>query len=284
MPDPIVSVVVTSWHDEDYIAKTLHGLLNQTFPKTTTEILIANDAAEDGTPALIRDWQKQYEPLYNKITFIQTSQRIGRPAPFRNEMIRHSQGRFIIPLDGDDYWQPQKIATQVATLSKHDDIAFCATGYEWINKDDQALQVNMSLPTNHYGLEDLLKKPVLITSAVAWDQEKTQTLYYPEDIKYQGWEDQKFYANWLSDQSNTVYFMNDIMMQYRVLPTSGSGHYPLHMRPIGTQENFLDLASPYQGDRLSLFQETETFLANRSNQWDVIYTQIKGPELVSPAQ
>ena len=65
--NPLVSICVTTYRHEKYLAQTLDSLLSQqvNFP---FEILIHDDCSPDGTADIIRDYARRYPdrifPLY----------------------------------------------------------------------------------------------------------------------------------------------------------------------------------------------------------------------------
>ena len=62
---PRVSVIITAYNHEDYIAESLYSVLNQTYDNF--EIIVINDGSSDSTGPIIEGIKNQYP---HKIRFI----------------------------------------------------------------------------------------------------------------------------------------------------------------------------------------------------------------------
>lgn len=107
--DPLVSVVITVYNLGWCIEDTLRSVFAQTYKNI--EIIIVDDASTDDTPARLA-------PFLDRVKYIQHSTNQGiamqaAGAPARNTGIRQATGEFIAFLDGDDLWEPEKLAVQV---------------------------------------------------------------------------------------------------------------------------------------------------------------------------
>ena len=107
--DPLVSVVITIYNLGWCIEDTLRCVFAQTYKNI--EIIVVDDASTDDTPVRIA-------PFLGRVKYIRhhTNQGITMQAeggPARNTGISQAQGEFIAFLDGDDLWEPEKLAVQV---------------------------------------------------------------------------------------------------------------------------------------------------------------------------
>lgn len=112
--EPLVSVIITTYNLEWCIEDTIRSVLAQTYPNI--EIIVVDDASTDDTSARLT-------PYLDRITFIRhdTNQGLANNAeggPARNTGIRRAKGEYIAFLDGDDLWEPEKIAVQVETAQR----------------------------------------------------------------------------------------------------------------------------------------------------------------------
>ncbi len=99
-------------------------MLFQTF--TDYEILVVDDGSEDATPEALA-------PFRSDVKCITHSENLGVSAA-RNSGIRESHSPLIAFLDSDDYWLPDKLATQVSFLSEHPEAVACQTEERWIRR------------------------------------------------------------------------------------------------------------------------------------------------------
>jgi glycosyltransferase involved in cell wall biosynthesis len=98
---PLISVIVTCYNQEQYLAQTLQSLVNQTYPNW--ECIVVNDGSSDGTAQVADEWQ-QKEP---RIRCIHKPN--GGVSSARNVALKLATGDFIQFLDGDDLLERTKL-------------------------------------------------------------------------------------------------------------------------------------------------------------------------------
>jgi len=106
--EPVVSVVVPAHNAASWITEALESVLAQTY--AAWELIVVDDGSSDDTPALAGEVAAR-DPRVRLIR-----QRNRGVAAARNAGITASAGRYIAPLDADDFWFPDKLALQVAAL------------------------------------------------------------------------------------------------------------------------------------------------------------------------
>lgn len=118
-PAPRVSIVVSAFNAERFIAATIASALNQTF--ADFELLVIDDGSTDGTAGAVRR-ALGTDPRCRLIV-----QRNGGPSSARNRGVAESSGGLIAFLDHDDLWHPEKLAAQVELLDAMPDagVATC---------------------------------------------------------------------------------------------------------------------------------------------------------------
>jgi glycosyltransferase involved in cell wall biosynthesis len=104
---PRVSVVIPTHNRCSFLQSAIQSVLNQTFQDF--EIIVVDDASDDGTPALIASFT---DPRISSIRHDTTK---GQGVT-RNHGIKRASGEFIALLDDDDEWLPEKLAKQVRLL------------------------------------------------------------------------------------------------------------------------------------------------------------------------
>ncbi len=142
----LVSVVITAFNAEEYLAETLQSVSAQTY--SPLEIIVVDDGSSDGTADVVKGCPNaQY--VYQKNS--------GQPSA-RNAGIRQASGKYIAFVDSDDLWLPEKIAKQVSAL-EHSGGAWCYCDcLHFENTPDQVLYRYSSLVQPHQGhvIEPLL--------------------------------------------------------------------------------------------------------------------------------
>ncbi|MEM3485213.1 MAG: glycosyltransferase [Candidatus Bathyarchaeia archaeon] len=117
--NPKVSVIIPTYNHRSFIAATIDSALEQSF--RDLEIIIADDASDDGTPEIVKNYASKYP---NIITAVFGEKRLGIAANL-NRAFKLAKGEYICWLGGDDLMYPKKIEKQVKYLDAHSNITGC---------------------------------------------------------------------------------------------------------------------------------------------------------------
>ncbi len=109
MYSPKVTVIVTSFNQEDFIGPAVESIVAQTYENL--EILVCDDASTDGTLDVVRDWSGRD----GRVRLIAAEHNTGL-SENRNRGLREHTGELVALLDGDDLMRSGKIAAQVELL------------------------------------------------------------------------------------------------------------------------------------------------------------------------
>ena len=117
---PRVSIVMTVWNGEKYIAESISSVLNQTF--RDLELIIIDDGSTDGTCAVVESFHDERIRL------------VRRPhegvVPSANCGVSLAQAEYVARLDADDISLETRIARQVAALDAHPRAVLCYANIE----------------------------------------------------------------------------------------------------------------------------------------------------------
>lgn len=112
-----ISIVIPAFNSENYIAKCIDSIVNQTLKDI--EIIVVNDASEDNTQKII----EHYASKDNRIKIINLETNSGQGFA-RNKGIELAQGQYIGFVDTDDYVDVDYFEKLFSTAQKYDsDIA-----------------------------------------------------------------------------------------------------------------------------------------------------------------
>lgn len=112
--EPIVSVVIPIYNEENYISKMLGTLLTQDFPSDKTEIILVDGNSTDNTAQRIREFiadKPQFILLSNPERTVQHALNIG---------MRAARGKYIVRMDAHAEYAPDYISKCVETLDATD--------------------------------------------------------------------------------------------------------------------------------------------------------------------
>jgi glycosyltransferase involved in cell wall biosynthesis len=135
-----VSVVITSYNHRDYLDEAIRSVMAQTL--RPHEILVADDHSTDGSVELIRGYMERH-PGWIKGVFQPSNAGIPRN---RNAALREATGNFVGILDGDDLFEPGKLAWQLEALQRVPGAAVAYGNLERIDPQGRALGLHFLEP------------------------------------------------------------------------------------------------------------------------------------------
>lgn len=109
-----VSIIMTIYNQEKYLARAFDSILNQTYENM--EIIALNDGSTDGTLDIIMEYAKKDDRIV-----VLSRKNEGRVNSL-NQAIKLSTGDYIAIMDGDDVAHKEKIEKQVNFLEEHLDV------------------------------------------------------------------------------------------------------------------------------------------------------------------
>jgi glycosyltransferase involved in cell wall biosynthesis len=120
----MVSVLMTAFNRERYIAAAIESVLAQTY--TDFELVIVDDHSTDATLAIART----YESRDPRVRVVANDRNLG-DYPNRNRAARLARGRHLKYHDSDDIMYPHCLATMVSALEAYPNagLALSAGGY-----------------------------------------------------------------------------------------------------------------------------------------------------------
>ncbi len=106
-----VSVIIPAYNRGRYIRQTVESVLNQTY--TNIELIVIDDGSTDDTRDVLEGYGDRIIMLEHE-----GRQNRGQSASI-NLGLDHASGEYLAILDSDDYWEPDKIESQVGYLQQH---------------------------------------------------------------------------------------------------------------------------------------------------------------------
>ena len=115
-PLPLISVRIPAYNHEQFIVETLDSVRMQSYPNK--EIVIIDDGSTDNTAQKIKDWIKKYG---NEIPVNFKSRENKGVSATINELIKMSQGEFLVGLASDDKLLPESLFIRYKYLKLNPD-------------------------------------------------------------------------------------------------------------------------------------------------------------------
>jgi len=208
--DDLISIITPSYNSEQFIAKTIDSVINQSHQNW--EMIIIDDLSTDNSCEIIENY-KATDP---RIKLIKSKINQG-PAYSRNSGIELAKGRYIAFLDSDDLWKPEKLKHQLEAF-KETGTAISFSAYEWINENGNPLNKTIFVKKN-INYSDMLNYNHIGCLTAIYDTHQTGKVYF----KKIGHED---YIMWLSiiKLGHSATGINNVLAQYRIRTGSVSSN------------------------------------------------------------
>jgi glycosyltransferase involved in cell wall biosynthesis len=114
---PKVSVLMTSFNREKYIAEAIDSVLNSTY--ANFELIIVDDCSNDNTVVIATKYT-QRDP---RVKLFINEENLG-DYPNRNKAASYATGKYIKYLDSDDVMYPQCLEVMVTAMEKYPNAVF----------------------------------------------------------------------------------------------------------------------------------------------------------------
>ena len=220
---PEISVCITCYNHEHYIAQCLDSVLQQD-GNFRLQVLVGDDGSNDATRRIVNDYAQRYP---QQIVAVMQTVNLGASGNLQS-LIARASGDFIAHLDGDDYWLPGKLALQLAALREAPDAIAAYCNARVVDENNSCIGFfNDDVPAR-FGLDYLTKcGNFLNTSSMLYRCEARQPIL---DIQ-QNFIDYR--ANILLAAQGDILFLAEPLVAYRWMvqnSMTSSGRDPIYQR------------------------------------------------------
>lgn len=257
MPEPMVSVHVSTYQHAEFIRDCLDGVLMQetNFP---FEIIIGEDESNDGTREICKEYADQY-PEQIRLFLHRRENNIaihGRPTGRFQFMYSYfvARGKYIATCEGDDYWtDPTKLQSQIDFMEKKKACSLSFHGWLYEGRDSIEKRPHLCSSVFELSKVDLFEKNTEMLSMDAFlflqSKIKSSVLFIDEikpsvhiDTKkgiYSSYDTvyRSFYSAASRVKMHSIYGKNEKLMKELVYWTS----------------NFMERCFSYRNKRLALY-------------------------------
>lgn len=133
MTSPAISVAMSVYNGERFLAEAIESVLAQTFGDF--EFLIVDDGSHDASGAIIRD----YATRDSRIRAISRENR-GLVASL-NQLLAEARAPLVARMDADDVCRPDRFARQAAFLDSHPEFGVIGSWSDDIDEDGRSCPV-----------------------------------------------------------------------------------------------------------------------------------------------
>lgn len=180
---PRVSVTMTAYNAEQYLADSLQSVLAQSFDDF--EFIVVDDGSSDATWQILNDCADQrLIILRNEHDYIASL----------NCAMHMARGEYIVRMDADDMMHPDRLSMQVSLMEQHPELDICTTWMEGFDMRGMhyvapSAKGKLEQPLLHLLRKNDLYHPSAMIRSSFW---KKHHLHYDADFLYA--EDYKLWS------------------------------------------------------------------------------------------
>jgi glycosyltransferase involved in cell wall biosynthesis len=205
MTEPLVSVVMPTYHSEKHLDRAIASIINQTYQNYEFIIVADEPSAEE------RDIIYSFYSRYSHIIFIVNKERIGLVASL-NKGFALARGKYIARMDADDISYPTRLEKQVAYMESHHEVGVCGACviHEWNGISEKTIY-----PTNNASIIAMMMMLgcSIVHPAAIIRTDFIRTIPGPYAGKFQYAED---YYLWTRCIGKTIFHnLEDVLLVYR---------------------------------------------------------------------
>lgn len=144
MSTPAVSVIISAFNAQRYLAEAMQSVLNQTF--RDFEVIVVDDGSTDATKSML-DAIAKADPRVRVISRANKGLTVSL-----NEALAVARAPLVARMDADDVALPERFAKQVAFLAEHPEVVVVGSAVELV--DPFGIHIGlMNVPTDHAAID-----------------------------------------------------------------------------------------------------------------------------------
>ncbi len=207
MLNNIISIIIPTFNQANYIKRCLESISNQTIKNY--EIIIIDKYSKDNTKKIIED----FKSLPIKLFQIENQ---GIIANSRNYGIKKAKGDVIAFLDSDDYWKPNKLEESYKKIIEGYDLVFHNLELSGSKKKLFKKKILKGRKLNNPFFKDLIinGNPISNSSVIVKKKILFSVNLINEEKKMNAAEDYNLWIK-ISQQTEKFYFINKTLGYYQ---------------------------------------------------------------------
>lgn len=236
MSGSLVSVVIPCYNYGNFLPEAIASIENQTY--SNWEIVIADDGSKEETLKVVAKYESHPKI---KILYLEN----GGPSRARNLAINAANGKYILPLDADDYISPTYLEQAVQLLDSNPKLGIVYCEADFFGEQTG----RWDLPEYKFP-NILLDNCIFVTS---FFRREDWAIVNGFDESFEEWEDYDFWLK-LIDLGREVNRIPEILFHYR------KGHVS---RSVRTNLDFLPVFARLIKNHHKLYSENTLFFIEK---------------------
>ncbi|CZF77330.1 glycosyltransferase family 2 protein [Grimontia marina] len=230
--NPTISVVMSVYNGEKYIAETLDSILGQSFIEF--ELIVINDCSTDNSLSIL----ESYAASDARIRIINNAVNKKLPASL-NVGIRAARGKYIARMDADDISLSHRFQTQFDFMESNPELSFVGTLVKCFYDDDNvgsAYATTSAMEEIHFNFIDPSHDTERTTQLITAETYKTtrichsslfgrtdafKKIMYREDVFAEDWD----LYNRAINRGLLISKVPEVLVKYRIVNTGMCGQF-----------------------------------------------------------
>lgn len=243
---PLVSIVIPCHNDGIYLADAVTSAFSQDY--SACEVIVINDNSTDRrTLEVLEELQAKFE-----IQIIHVPDTRRGPSVARNMGIERASGKYILPLDADDYILPTYVSKAVYILENNPNVAICYCRAKFFGLKSGEWRLEP------YSWERILQNNMIFSTALYRKTDWERVGGYDETLVH-GLEDYAFWLHVLDNGKKTVYRLDEVLFCYRIKAHSRTAKAN-NNSDVVQKEFFASCAEIYKENCCSLYMAHNSLL------------------------
>lgn len=181
---PLVSVLILSYNQSDYILEAINSVLSQTYKNI--EIILLDDCSVDDTKRII---QKLEMPENLKFISIFNEKNLGIVKNL-NQGCRLAKGKYIALLAADDKWTETKLEKQVDFMERNTDVVITGGYMNIIDSNGKIIyqEDEHNLILKNLTFEQIIQDNILPAGSLLLRRDYLESVnFFDERFYYEDW-------------------------------------------------------------------------------------------------
>lgn len=181
---PLVSVLILSYNQSDYILEAINSVLSQTYKNI--EIILLDDCSVDDTKRII---QKLEMPGNLKFISIFNEKNLGIVKNL-NQGCRLAKGKYIALLAADDKWTETKLEMQVDFMERNTDVVITGGYMNIIDSNGKIIyqEDEHNLILKNLTFEQIIQDNILPAGSLLLRRDYLESVnFFDERFYYEDW-------------------------------------------------------------------------------------------------
>lgn len=227
-----ISVIVTTYNQEDTIGRTLNSILAQKC-HLPIEIIIGEDCSTDNTRSVCEDYAQRYPHI---IRLMPKAENKGIQNNYYDCLLE-CKGKYIADCAGDDFWiDDKKLEKEVCIMEEDPSVTLVHTNWQYYEEKTQKTKRTPFTPSTAYKksgknlLEAIVtqtKAPVIHTCTSLYRAETIRECYIedPELFRNKDYGCEDLQLTFMLAMKGKVVYIPDVTLNYSV------GHNSITFQP-----------------------------------------------------